>query len=131
METMGVEETMTFIVPGIPVPKARARVMRGGWSFTPKKTREAEERVRLFATVALKGVKDSILGPECKSRLYVRVIAFGARMNADLDNCYKLVTDAMQGLVYKNDSQIDQAEMLREPCEKGKERTEVTIEAIL
>lgn len=121
---------MTFSVPGVPVPKARPRIMRGGWAFTPKKTRDAETRVRLFATVALKEVQDSILGPHCVARIFVRCVFFGARKNADLDNLYKTVTDASQGLLYKNDSQIDHAEIVRQPCKKGVERTEITVEKI-
>lgn len=122
--------TITFTIPGKPVPKARPRVMRGGWTFTPKKTRDAESSVRLFATIALKQVKDSTLGPSCESRLFVSVICYGARLNADLDNLYKTITDACQGVLYKNDSQIDHAEILRQVSHKGQERTEVRIETL-
>lgn len=104
--------------------------MRGGWTFTPKKTRVAENAVRMFAQMALKRAKSSILGPNSDARVYVRCVFFGARLNADLDNLYKLCTDAMQGIVYKNDSQIDQMEALRQPCHKGQERTEILIDPI-
>ena len=31
----------------------------------------------------------------------------------DLDNCYKSITDAMQGIIYENDSQIVEAHILK------------------
>lgn len=124
------DAAFTFVVPGIPVPKERARVNRAGWSFTPRKTQQAENAVRLFAMMAQKRTEMAILGPNCEKRLYVCVRFFGARKNADLDNLYKLVTDACQGLLYKNDSQIDFAEIYRCVCKKGDERTEVMIQCI-
>jgi len=120
----------TFTVPGIPVPKARARVNRAGWSFTPKRTMQAENAVRLIATMAQKRTETAFLGPNCEKRLYVCVKLYGARKNADLDNLYKLVTDACQGLLYKNDSQIDCALIYRFDCPKGQERTEVIIQSM-
>lgn len=121
---------MTFTIPGTPFPKQRARVMRGGWSFTPKKTVQAGNAIKLIAIASRQAHKDSILGPLNTQRMFCSVVFFGARQNADLDNLFKLVTDACQGVLYKNDCQIDQVEILRARCEKGNERTEVTIEAI-
>jgi len=46
---------ISFTVYGNPVPAQRARVMRGGWSFTPKRTIEAEEAVAAAWKAAAQG----------------------------------------------------------------------------
>ena len=121
---------ITFTIPGKPVPKARARVMRAGWSYTPKKTVQAEALIRVIALASLKANRNQILGPLNTGRVFVSMIFFGARQNADLDNLFKLVTDACQGVFYKNDCQIDHAEIVRQSCAKGKEKTVVIMDAM-
>jgi Holliday junction resolvase RusA-like endonuclease len=116
-----------FTVPGHPVPQGRPRVVRGGWAFDPKKSRDAKKVVATYAQIALVSLKPSYLGATSEWRLSVRIRFFGARKNADLDNCYKLVTDACQGVLYLNDSQIDHLECWRFPANKGEERTEVEV----
>ena len=122
---------ITFTIPGIPIPKARPRVMKGGWTYTPKRTKDMEEYIRIIAQKVLKRTKDSILGPNCTEKLFVSVVFYGARSNADLDNLFKTVTDACQGVLYKNDSQIDDAHIVREDANKGEEHTYVQIGRVI
>lgn len=119
---------MTFTVPGIPIPQARPRVMRGGWAYDPNK--KDKKLVAQYAQFALQGPWRAILGPESIARLSILIKFFGARRNADLDNLYKLITDSCQGILYKNDSQIDHAAIWRHSASKGEERTEVDINVL-
>ena len=97
---------------GDPVAKARARVGRGH-AYTPAKTASAEETWRaLFLESGHGGFpKDAAL---C---LFLDVFLRRAPRNkrkaptgrSDLDNYCKLVMDSLEGLAYRNDSQIVQA----------------------
>lgn len=121
---------MKFTVPGIPIPQGRARIMRGGWAFDPPKSRAAKNVVAMQAKLALLANRDSILGAGCLNRVSVVIHFYGARKNADLDNLYKLVTDACQDVLYANDSQIDHSECWRLLANKGEERTDVEIKEL-
>ena len=48
-------------VPGVPVPKGRPRMTRGGHVYTPQKTREYEERLRMSTRVFMLGRKPTAL----------------------------------------------------------------------
>lgn len=108
-----------FIIPGDAVPKARARVTRWG-TYTPKETVEFESRVRTIAQIQMK------LGAPLQGALRVSVIitrgvpaswskkktqdalhgVIWPVSRPDMDNCIKSITDAMNGIVYVDDSQI-------------------------
>lgn len=91
---------ITFAIPGTPVPKARARVVRGR-AFTPRATAAFERKVALCAKVALQG-RGPVVGPvEVVCAFYLP----DARRR-DGDNLFKSVTDALNGLAYADDSQI-------------------------
>lgn len=109
-----------FIVPGDPVPKGRPRFTRQGRTYTPAKTKSYEEQVATLARKAMNGAEP------LDTPVSVRVIALFAipasysktRRQAcldgterhikrpDLDNVVKAITDGMNGVVYKDDSQI-------------------------
>ncbi|WP_423396057.1 RusA family crossover junction endodeoxyribonuclease [Burkholderia sp. LMG 21824] len=110
---------VSFVVPGAPVPKGRARVTRFG-TYTPKKTRHYEHDVRLLARAAC-GMVEPYMGA-----VHIDLVAYvpipkswpkwkqqAARdgtlypiSKPDLDNLEKAVTDACNGLVYADDGQI-------------------------
>lgn len=119
--------SLEFTIPATPQPQERPMVLRRGWTIERPKSRAAKKVVQLHAQNALRKQESSILGPECTARLSVNLQFFGARRNADLDNLYKLITDAMQGVLYKNDSQIDHARIWRHGSEKENARTEVSV----
>ena len=91
---------MDFFVAGKPVAKARPRVGKHG-TYTPANTREWEELVAWSAKAKM-GATEPM-----QERLRVHLVFFGASKISDLDNLAKSVLDAMNGLVYKDDSQID------------------------
>lgn len=110
-----------IIVPGKPVPKARARTVfhdRKVISYTPPKTREFEKKVRACAAHA--GLKQY-------TGDLATVMVFHLNSPADVDNLIKTVHDALNGIAYGDDRQIKATAAERRPCEPGQERTEVAI----
>ena len=133
-----------FTIPGNPVPKARPRVTRSGHAYTPKKTADYENLVKAYAikTMAEHGLKltEEAIRLDVQAFFSIPVSWTKAKkekaLNGDLkhtskidvDNCIKAVQDAMNGIVYKDDSQIvlvaGSKEYAAEP------RVEVTVETV-
>ncbi len=130
---------LRFLVPGRPVPKARARM---GWAwgarrrvwYTPPSTREYAKRVALYAKRARSdwecahgrawprnGVRYS-LAVEVRTR---------GRPRADADNYLKQVADALQGVLWDNDRSVAEAQVLKVPApDDSMEALEVTVHAL-
>ena len=109
---------MKISIPVEPVAKARARtVIKGGhvMSYTPKKTASAEINIR----AAFIGHEHENFAPDMPLRVsatffIVRPASKPKRVTMpitrpDLDNYFKLLTDALEKFVYSNDSQITTA----------------------
>lgn len=96
-----------FFVPGKPVPKGRPRVTRSGHTFTPARTKTWEQLVGWSARLAMRGQKP------LTGRLNATLTFYGARANADLDNLVKAVLDALNGVVYLDDKQVEVVEARR------------------
>jgi|SRR5215471_16832400 len=118
------EPLLALSVPGTPVPKARPRLARAhGRHYTPRPTVQAEDKIRVAARNAWMGrhtrpVKDPVA-------LEV-VFWLPNKRRVDLDNLVKLVTDAMNGEIYADDSQIWSLEA-RKAFSAVDPRTEITI----
>lgn len=115
--------TVWFDVPGDPVPKGRprfARVGAGVRTFTPAKTQSYEQLVSLIARQAMRG-RDPMTGPvqvtfsfgfpipsswPRKTREAAAMGEIWPTTRCDIDNACKSVCDGMNGIVYKDDSQI-------------------------
>lgn len=89
-----------FIIEGQPVPKARPRVYKDH-AVTPKKTVDAETRVReaYLADYQNYPVFEGNVTLMC--RFYLQ-----DNRRVDVDNLLKLVQDALNGVAFKDDSQI-------------------------
>lgn len=91
---------VSFHVPGNPVAKQRPRIFRD-IVYTPKKTLDYEALVAQYAMIAMAG-RDMLTG-----ELSVSIISRReTKHRADIDNIEKSVMDGMEGVVYKNDSQV-------------------------
>ena len=108
---------IVIIVPGEPVPKARARTVRGH-SYTPERTLRAQQAVAWEARRTWK------LSPMRGSVRLGLVFRCGSRRRTDIDNLAKLVMDALNGVVWEDDSQIEELHVYRF---RGNEATGTTI----
>ena len=96
---------MTFTVPGNPIPWQRSQ-SNGRRHFTASATRAYQAKVKLCARAAR---LPRLFGP-----VTLTVVAY--RKNAhrcDWDNLGKTISDALNGIAYEDDSQIDDARVLK------------------
>jgi len=106
-------QQIQFTVKGVPVAKGRPKFStRGGFAraYTPKKTREAEEDFLeqalhskpaepILGAVMLK-VDFHYVKPKSRKKFHFWTT------KPDLDNLVKLVKDSLNGVFWKDDSQI-------------------------
>ena len=120
---------VNFEIPGDPVPKGRPRFARRGTfvqTYTDSKTLEYETlvgfkaRQAIGASEPLKGhltvylyLRYAVPASYSKKRTEACLNGFDYPKRVDLDNCYKSITDAMNGIVYVDDSQIVEAHILK------------------
>lgn len=112
-----------FIVPGQPVAKGRPRAAKRGkhiTMYTPEKTANYEGLVAHAAHIAMAG--QSLFLGACFVELDIRVMipaSWSGKRKAgavrgeikaiskpDIDNCEKALFDAMNGVVWRDDSQV-------------------------
>jgi Holliday junction resolvase RusA-like endonuclease len=114
---------LTFVVPGKPQGKQRARRGRGGQWYTPKETVVYERAVSNSAMVAIAagGFKVRYPGPvEVEVYCY-----FPDARRRDADNALKSVLDGMHGVVYYDDTQVVRATV--EKCIDGQRPRTVVV----
>jgi len=142
--------SVTFTVPGEPQGKARARTGKG-FFYTPEKTVLYENLIKMSYSQKYRGADgakfETIPGTELKQPVGVTIRAYhsiprsygkGKRLAAtnnlnrptrkpDADNIAKVICDALNGLVYIDDTQV-----VKLTVEKlyGEPRVEVEIEVI-
>ena len=120
---------VNFEVPGDPIPKGRPRFARRGTfvqTYTDSKTLEYETlvgfkaRQAIGASEPLKGhltvflyLRYAVPASYSKKRTEACLNGLEYPKRVDLDNCYKSITDAMNGIVYADDSQIVEAHILK------------------
>jgi len=116
---------LRIVVDGVPVAKGRPKfttVNGFGRSYTPAKTRNYENWVRMCGVQAMnlagRNTMDEALDltmvahvpiPASWSKKRQRMAALGeirATKRPDLDNFLKAVKDALNGIVWRDDSQI-------------------------
>lgn len=136
---------ITFTIYGRPQPKQRPRVLRSGITYTPKETLNYEEQVKQAAI-------QSELLPDKPTEEALKIIIWcffeipkswpkkkqeqarrgqiypTARHNGDIDNLAKIVMDGLNGVAYKDDSQIVQLVINKKYSEEP--RVEVLIDRI-
>lgn len=109
---------MQLIIKDKPVPKERPRVTKGGWTYTPLKTKVYERMIKRLASQKATHTTDQPVRialvfnfevprswtKEKKTRARLGLVRHKYR--PDLDNLVKSVTDALNGVIYYDDSQI-------------------------
>jgi crossover junction endodeoxyribonuclease RusA len=109
-----------LVLPGDPIPKGRPRHGRGH-SFTPKRTRDAEQAIRDHALEC--GVTPFDVPVQVKITFYCRT-----RRRTDWDNLAKLATDALNGIAYSDDHLIHSCNVRLHRAAVGEApRTEIRI----
>lgn len=98
-----------FVVSGPPVPKARARVVRGGRAYTPERSSAYEKHVRMAGFVAMRQLR--LVPFTCEVKLSLAVY-WPDKRRRDLDNIAKSVSDALNGIAWKDDSQVTELHVL-------------------
>jgi Holliday junction resolvase RusA-like endonuclease len=114
-------------IPGAPVGKARPRVTRAGRTYTPAKTAEHEDKIRLeaAAVASMRATDGKPLAPMqgpliCNilcampiPKSWTKARREDARRfdrwhtsKPDADNLAKAVLDALNGILYEDDSQV-------------------------
>jgi len=123
-----VNDWVKIVVDGTPVPKGRPRLGKGR-VYTPKRTKAQEEKIKSFALLEMRVKR---LKPfEGRICLGVEVVQKSRR--GDIDNHVKLVSDALNGIVYVDDEQIDEIHVWRtiyddiDPRITGGEKTIITV----
>lgn len=131
-----------FSVPGAPVAKARPRFTKNGHAYTPDKTRSYEAIVKLCAMKAMKG-KKLLTGAILLSvtaffpipKYFTKAIREKAmsgelwhQKKPDWDNVGKIVSDALNGVVFSDDAKVSRAIVEKRYSEFP--RVEVLVECI-
>lgn len=116
---------LALTIPGDPLSKQRPRWARKtGHMFTPEATRHREEGIKVLAKVAYRE-----LAPDATALFSLRA-GFYLKTNQrrDADNMLKLVSDALTGLVWADDSQVVEVFAFKVPADRPDEaRTEVVV----
>lgn len=116
-----------FTIPGQPLPKERPQFGKGR-TFTRKATRDEETRVASFFTAQYEDghmIDKPLTGA-------LKVVANFYRKNgveADVDNLWKLVGDALNGVAWADDRQIKKLRV-NYFVDRDSPRTEMEIWAI-
>jgi len=113
---------MKFTVPGSPKVLQRARMGRYGKWYDPS----ANEK-KYIAGFALQAMATARTDQISGNLMACMTFYISDRRRKDLDNLIKSVMDALNKLVYDDDSQIVRIIASKEVCEKNKDRTEVEI----
>lgn len=109
-----------FVVDGQPIPKQSFRAVRGG-GYTSPRVKAHQRRVAEYAMLAMVG-RNPIQGPvEVRYNFYC-----GDNRHRDFENLAKLVSDALNKIVWLDDSQVVDARICKY-LDKDNPRTEIWV----
>lgn len=92
---------LSFVVDGTPVPKQSFRVRKNGMHFQPRRLVQWQSAVRAEAIVAMDG-RESVTDKVGAHMIFY----LPDNRHRDLDNLSKGVLDAINGVVFKDDTQV-------------------------
>jgi Holliday junction resolvase RusA-like endonuclease len=101
-------EGVTFRIDGEAVPKGRPRVSRTG-TYTPARTVAYRDEVQAaYLAVARRYNRDD----QGRYAVTIQVVT-ASRRRSDLDNIAKAILDALNGVAFGDDSQVDRLVVTR------------------
>lgn len=120
---------LSFVIPGPPVPKARARRGKGGRWYTPDATRRYEGAIHRAAALALMTSGLCLRWPRAAEYRLTARLFFPDRRRRDADNVIKSLADGMIGVLWDDDHRVGIA---ADPWQVDRDnpRAEVTVEVI-
>jgi len=111
--------TLTFTVAGKPIPQPRSRSAAGKRPYVsakhPVQTWKAKVWVACYEEIA----RREWSRPCFTSPVSFSCILWGLRANADIDNAFKAIADAVTGVAYADDSQITRLYIERRKADKA------------
>lgn len=123
---MTMNKKISFIIPGNPKGKGRPRMTRSGHTYTPKDTAQYENLVKLAFEAAkpqrfipFEGPVKAIIEagyeiPKSWSKKKRELALEGIEeptKKPDLDNIAKSILDSLNGIAYRDDSQVTKLEI--------------------
>jgi crossover junction endodeoxyribonuclease RusA len=115
---------LAFVVPGPPVPKERPRFGLRGRVYTPSKTSSYERTVKVHALAAVARASWR-RAPGARYAVDL-VVYFPDARRRDLDNVCKSILDGCNGVVFADDSEVDEVRVLR-AIARAHPRVEVSV----
>ena len=112
--------SIVFVIPGVARGKQRPRATRTGRVYTPAQTVNQEAYIKMLAATAMRGFAPFggplvatfsifVAIPKSYNKQQRKLIDEGKlwpTAKPDIDNVVKLLCDAMNGVVYRDDKQI-------------------------
>jgi len=102
MPTLDRVLVIDLTVEGNPIGKERPRLGKGGHVYTPNKTLSQETAIKW-------AIRDELRDYDVDGESEFALLCYFYRNDlrrVDADNCLKLVSDAANGMVWKDDSQV-------------------------
>lgn len=123
-----------FEILGKPLGKARPRVTRKGFTYTPQKTVNYESLIRYtfqselpnhkpyegYVEAEIKAIFDIPKSYSKKKKLELLDGNCNYDHTPDVDNVAKIVLDSLNGIAYKDDSQVTILKVIKEYGEQAK-----------
>jgi Holliday junction resolvase RusA-like endonuclease len=129
--------TVSFVIPGKPFAKQRARSTRQGRVYTPKETVSFE---RTVGQIAMQHFTSPIEGPVrlCVTAHFCPPASWSAKKRAahigqphtqrpDIDNCIKAISDGLNRIAWGDDGQVAEIVAMKRWAETEKTIVEVSI----
>ena len=136
---MAAKETIKFEVLGKPVAKARPRLSKAGYAYTPTKTVNYENLVRYtfqsefpyhkpFTGVIEANITAIFEIPKSYTKKKTKELLEthnNYSHKPDLDNIAKIILDSLNGIAYRDDSQVTILHLNKESGEQAKVIVEI------
>lgn len=111
--------TISFKVPGVPVPQSRPRFTKQGRAYDTKACKAYKRQIAIAAKAAMGAQKPLQGAIKCIMIFYMPIPKslsqkrrreligeFVTKRTGDIDNLSKIIMDSVSGIVYVDDSQV-------------------------